>query len=144
MDRTFSFIIPALNEENLIAGCIKSIKRQKKVVDEIIVVDNGCVDSTVAIARELDCKVVKEGERGIANAKNRGAQIANGDVLCFIDADGVVSPNWLKEARDVLQDPKTDAVVGINFFLTRISRKRFGITLILFLLIQDLSYQAYY
>lgn len=111
-----SFIIPVLNEEGFIRACVESIRNQPEIPDEIIVVDNGCVDSTVAIARELDCKVVKEEEKGIGNARNRGAQIANGDVLCFIDADGVVSPNWLKEAKGVLQDSKVNAVVGINIF----------------------------
>ncbi len=116
MNLTFSFIIPALNEENLIANCIKSIKRQKKVADEIIVVDNGSKDKTVEIARELGCKVVKEEKKGASNARNEGAKLAKGDILCFIDADGVVSPDWLKEVRGVLQDPKVNAVVGLFIF----------------------------
>ncbi len=91
MNLTFSFIIPALNEEDLIAECINSIKRQKKVVGEIIMVDNGSKDKTAEIAKKLGCKVVKEEKRGVSHARNKGAKLAKGDILCFIDADGVLS-----------------------------------------------------
>jgi glycosyltransferase involved in cell wall biosynthesis len=116
MNLIFSFIIPALNEEDLIAGCIKSIKRQKKVADEIIVVDNGSKDKTAEIARKLGCKVVKEEKRGISHARNKGAKLAKGDILCFIDADGVLSKNWSKEARKVLSNKKVQAVDGLIVF----------------------------
>jgi len=116
MNLTFSFIIPALNEEDLIADCIKSIKRQKKVVDEIIVVDNGSKDKTAEIAGKLGCKVVKEEKRGISYARNKGAKLAKGDILCFIDADGVLSKDWLKEARKVLSNKKVQAVDGLFIF----------------------------
>lgn len=94
----YSFIIPALNEENFISECIKSIKRQHPKKFEIIVVDNGSKDKTPDIARNLGCRVVKEKRRGISRARNKGALVARGEYLCFIDADGVLSKNWLSIA----------------------------------------------
>ena len=112
----FSFVIPALNEEKYISKCINSIKKQINKNDEIIIVDNGCQDKTTEIAKKLGCVIVKEKNKGISHARNKGAKQAKGDILCFIDADGVINKNWLKEAREKLSDTKLMAVSGINIF----------------------------
>jgi len=111
----YSFIIPALNEEDIIGETIKSIKRQKGSF-EIIVVDNGSKDKTTKIAKDLGCRVVKEKKRGISPARNRGAKEAKGEYLCFVDADGELTENWLKEANRILNKKKVDAIVGLNIF----------------------------
>lgn len=112
-----SFIIPALNEEELIAKCIKSIKRQSEPPYEIVVVDNGCIDKTTKIATQLGCRVVEEERRGISHARNKGAEVAEGNILCFIDADGIVSQDWLKRAQTALSDGEVKAVSGLNIFM---------------------------
>ena len=111
----YSFIIPALNEEGFIGKTIKSIKRQEGSF-EIIVVDNGSKDNTVKIAKDLGCRVIKEKEKGISPARNRGAKEARGEYLCFIDADGELTENWLKNADRILKRKKIDAVAGLNIF----------------------------
>lgn len=121
----FSFIIPALNEEKLISPCIKSIKKQTKPTDEIIVVDNGSEDKTAAIANRLGCRVVKEKKKGLSNARNQGAKLAKGEVLCFVDADGIVSKNWLKAASQSFLTNKTvEAVSGLNIFQHQLLSKK--------------------
>lgn len=120
-----SFVIPTLNEEKRIAGCVTAILPQLKKGDEVIVVDNGSSDKTNGIARGLGCKVVKEGKKGLSNARNAGAKAAKGDILCFIDADGQVSENWLEEALRALKDPKVNAVSGLNIFESEDPVKRF-------------------
>ncbi len=121
----FSFIIPALNEEGLIADCINSIKPQIGRQDEIIVVDNGSKDRTAEIAKKLGCKVVKEEKRGISHARNKGARVAKGDILCFVDADGILSRNWLKEAQRAFSDQKLQAADGLIIFSHQKILKRF-------------------
>lgn len=111
----YSFIIPALNEEDIIGETIKSIKRQKGSF-EIIVVDNGSKDKTTKIAKDLGCRVVKEKKRGISPARNRGAKEAKGEYLCFIDADGEPMKNWLRDVDKILKKNKVDAIVGLNIF----------------------------
>lgn len=111
-----SFVIPTLNEEGRIEGCVRAIKPQLRVGDEIIVVDNGSRDKTNQIAEELGCRVVKESKKGLSNARNAGAKAAKGEILCFIDADGIVSSGWLAEALKALQNPKISAVSGLNIF----------------------------
>jgi len=109
----YSFIIPALNEEKIIGRTIKSIKRQKGFF-EIIVVDNGSTDKTGKVAKDLGCRVVKERQKGISPARNKGAKIAKGEYVCFIDADGKLSENWLESIDNILKKKKVDVIVGAN------------------------------
>lgn len=112
----FSFIIPVLNEEVYIKTTIESIKKQTEAAYEIIVVDNGSTDKTAEIARSLGCKVVKETKRGISHARNKGAKVARGDILCFVDADGVLSEDWVRHAKSVLLNKGVTAVDGLIIF----------------------------
>ncbi len=113
----FSFIIPALNEEACLPACIRSIQAQQASDIEIIVVDNGCTDRTDEIANELGCLVAREDRRGLSHARNRGAEVAQGEVVCFIDADGVLAPSWLGSARRCFADPGVGAASGLSIYL---------------------------
>ncbi len=112
----FSFIIPALNEEAYIAGCVDSIVKQEGNDFEVIVVDNGSTDDTTKIAKSHGAKVIHELEKGISFARNAGVKAAVGDILCFIDADGLLSKDWLKHARKALNNPTVDAVIGLAIY----------------------------
>ena len=93
---TISIVIPARNEAGFIESALQSVLAQQYPRDalEAIVVDNGSVDGTAAIARGFaarhpDPKVtlVDEPEAGVGRAKNRGAEVAEGMILIFLDAD---------------------------------------------------------
>ncbi|MBI5233079.1 MAG: glycosyltransferase [Deltaproteobacteria bacterium] len=90
----FSVIIPARNEAENIAATIKSIKSNdiQKNPYEIIVVDDASTDETAQLALTLGAKVIRGDKKAdtIAALRNRGACVAAGDVLIFIDADMVV------------------------------------------------------
>jgi glycosyltransferase involved in cell wall biosynthesis len=68
---------------------------------ELVVVDNGSTDGTVAVVREWEARlpvltVVPAHERaGLAYARNVGARVAQGSLLAFCDADDVAHPGWL-------------------------------------------------
>jgi len=112
-----SVIIPARNEQSHIVFCIESIKNQSKTPFEIIVVDNGSSDATVKISEDLGCRVVHEERKGISYARNKGAQEAGGNVLYFVDADGVLSKNWIGQASEILgKRSDVGVVVGLNVF----------------------------
>lgn len=113
----FSFIIPALNEEACIAACIQSIQAQGEARYEIIVVDNGSTDRTVEIANQMGCVVVTEQKPGLSHARNRGAEIAQGDIICFIDADCMLSKNWLQAAQRCFSKPGIGAVSGLSIYV---------------------------
>lgn len=118
-DIRFSFILPALNEEACIGACIGSIQAQTERPHEIIVSDNGCTDHTVAIARQLGCAVVCEERPGPSHARNRGAAAASGDVLCFIDVDGTLTPGWLRAAQRAFAAPDVGVASGPSIYVHR-------------------------
>jgi len=88
-----SIVIPAFNEERLLAGTLESVRSgmdelaRRGFESELIVCDNNSTDRTAEIARTAGAKVVFEPINQIARARNRGAAAASGDWLIFVDAD---------------------------------------------------------
>ena len=113
---SFSFVIPALNEEAFIEACIYSIQTQYEAPLEIIVVDNGSNDRTMEIAINMGCIIAKEEMRGLSHARNRGAEVARGEIVCFIDADCVLSRNWTFAARQCFSKNNVGAVSGLSVY----------------------------
>jgi len=99
--RTASVIIPARNEGRTIAGLIRSVLEQAPPgwAVEVLLVDDGSTDDTVAVGRGAGARVLELGQRpgggNPAVARNRGALAARGDPLVFLDADCVPAKDWL-------------------------------------------------
>ena len=96
-----SFVIPCWNEEALLGRTLERLfaaARQLDVPFEVIVADDGSADRTVEIARGLGAVVVSCGRRQIAATRNAGAKAAHGDMLVFVDADTLVTPEVLQAA----------------------------------------------
>ena len=85
-----TFIIPAYNEERLIAPTLNAIHAAARAIKEpyeVIVADDGSTDATAAVAARHGARVVTVHHRQIAATRNSGARQAKGDVLIFVDAD---------------------------------------------------------
>jgi biofilm PGA synthesis N-glycosyltransferase PgaC len=83
-----SIIIPAYNEHVGIADTIKSVKANKYRKKEIIVVNDGSTDNTLAIIKKIrGIKVIDKANGGKFDALNKGIEVATGDVIVTIDAD---------------------------------------------------------
>ncbi len=104
-----SIIIPALNEERFLAGCLDSIASQdyprEKI--EVIVIDNGSVDRTKEIALAHGARFFFNSEMNVSGLRNLGAENARHDILAFVDADCLVHSNWLKSASAYFSDSGT-------------------------------------
>lgn len=87
--RSISVVIPVLNEEARIG------RRLEELVGfgEVIVVDGGSIDRTVAIARSFPGVKVIEASRGRARQMNAGAEVASGDAILFLHADVSLPPD---------------------------------------------------
>ena len=93
-----SLVIPAYNEQVLLRRLLDSVmvarSRYLHGSDaiEVIVADNGSTDDTAGIATRFGCRVVSVVPRNIGAVRNGGAREARGELLCFVDADGLVHP----------------------------------------------------
>jgi glycosyltransferase involved in cell wall biosynthesis len=103
---TLSVIVIAKDESKQIRHCLESVKW----VDEIIVLDSGSTDDTVAICREYTDKVFVTDWPGFGVQKNRAMEKASCDWILSIDADEVVSEELRREIEEVIgQSSKTAA-----------------------------------
>jgi glycosyltransferase involved in cell wall biosynthesis len=104
-----SIIVPAFNEERLIAETLRSLKTAAEVFGErnweaeLIVCDNNSKDKTAHLARQAGATVVFEPINQIARARNRGAQEAKGDWLLFVDADSKPTKELLGEVIEQIE-----------------------------------------
>ena len=102
----YAVIIPAYNEEALLAGTIAATRAamaEMSSTGELIVVDNNSTDATAEIAEECGAdRVVFEPHNQIARARNAGAAATDVELLVFIDADTQVPAAVLRQALDDL------------------------------------------
>jgi glycosyltransferase involved in cell wall biosynthesis len=91
-----SAIITAYNSEAFIAEAINSILQQTRLVDEIVVVDDGSTDSTGRVVAEFTdqgIKFIQQHHQGAGAARNKGVKETSGEFIAFLDADDI----WLKD-----------------------------------------------
>lgn len=103
---TLSIIIPVLNEAETIGSLLAELqaRSEPELKIEIIVVDGGSADETVALAASQNVQVeVQTGGR--AQQMNRGAGMAHGEILVFLHADTRLPPNYAAEILQVLNPP---------------------------------------
>lgn len=117
-----SIIIPTLNEEKYLPRLLKSIKQQSFSNYEIIVSDGYSEDKTEDIAKQYGCNFISDKKRSPAHQRNRGAQVAKGDTLLFLDADVVLPANFLQKAY---QEFRKRNLKVAGFYLRFNSKKKF-------------------
>lgn len=91
-----SIIIPTYNEEEFLPDLLTSIQRQYFDDLEVIIADANSVDKTREIAESFGCKIVPGGLPSVG--RNNGAKEAKGELLLFLDADSVLSNNYISSA----------------------------------------------
>ena len=102
-----SILIPAYNAERWIMETLKSVVGQTWPHKEIIVVDDGSKDATVAVARQFEsstAKIVQQENGGPAAARNHAYRLSQGDYIQFIDADDLLSPDKIAEQIKILRE----------------------------------------
>jgi GT2 family glycosyltransferase len=110
-----SVIIPVYNSADALRRCLEAVATSTYTHYECIVVDDGSTDDSRDVAASFSTRLVAlSGEpRGPAYARNRGAEVARGDVVFFVDADVVMACDTLmKLAETFAADPTIGAVFG--------------------------------
>lgn len=118
-----SVVIPAYNEENYIARCLRSLLEQSFPSGqvEIILVDNNSTDNTVKIAQTFPrVRIIHETTPGAGIARARGWREARGEIIASTDADSQVPRHWLKKIVHTFDtQPQLVAVSGGYLFYDR-------------------------
>ena len=112
---TISVIIPAYNEEGTISSCLEQFRDASDQV-EVILVDGGSSDRTVAIAEQAPgVRVLHSRECGRAVQMNKGAAAAEGDLFIFLHADTLLPAGWINLISSSIHD---HGMVGGRFRLS--------------------------
>jgi rSAM/selenodomain-associated transferase 2 len=114
-----SVIVPARNEEQLLGRCLQSVLDQDAAT-EIIVVDGGSSDRTVAIAQGYPVQVITGSPPGLPRQLNAGAAAAVGDLFLFLHADTELVPGCMEKLQRM-----PDTVVGGAFTMQVTGNRRF-------------------
>jgi len=119
MDVLISFVIPAHNEEKTLGRCIQliisQIKSSKKC--EIIVVNDGSTDNTAGVIKKYSRYIKSlnfEKGHSAAFSRNRGAEMARGKYLVFLDADQIIEENFVSRLFSLLSERDFDV---LSFFV---------------------------
>jgi glycosyltransferase involved in cell wall biosynthesis len=117
-----AFVIPAHNEEKLLARTLESIHQSALALGEryeIIVVDDASTDRTVEISRERQARVVSINRRQIAAARNAGARAALQNervrLLVFVDADTSLNEETLRAAVQAIAQGAVGGGAAVKF-----------------------------
>jgi glycosyltransferase involved in cell wall biosynthesis len=107
MNCTVSILIPAYNAERFLGAALQSALDQTWPDTEIILVDDGSKDQTLAVAKGYEStkiKIMRQENRGAAAARNMALREAQGDFLQYLDADDFLSPDKIREQLTLLQE----------------------------------------
>lgn len=108
-----SVIVPVYNVEQYIARCIDSLLQQRYQKYELILIDDGSTDCSGVICDQYQKKdqrirVFHKENGGLSDARNKGLEIANGELITFVDSDDWVSPFFLEELVTAIMETGSD------------------------------------
>ena len=111
-----SVIVPAYNVEKYIKTCLDSLINQTYSNFEIIVINDGSTDQTEKILNEYESnpkiRIFSQKNGGLSAARNQGLNLANGELVCFIDSDDSVKSDYLEKlAAPFFEDSNIDITV---------------------------------
>jgi len=108
-----SVVIPALNEEEPIAGVVGECFATN-IPSEIIVIDNGSTDRTAELAREAGARVASEPRHGYGRACLAGIRALKPEceIVVFLDGDGSDRPEFMNQLVDPIAAGTYDFVIG--------------------------------
>jgi len=117
MNQLVSIIIPSYNNADTIIETLQSVEKQTHLNTEVIIVDDGSSDDLKTIISEyqnvtpLTISYHYQDNAGPSVARNKGAQLAKGTFLLFLDADDLIHESYIEKAVKVLNENQTINIV---------------------------------
>ncbi|MDE2229737.1 MAG: glycosyltransferase [Alphaproteobacteria bacterium] len=111
-----SVVVCTYNAERTMNACLESLEKQRYPDYEVIVVNDGSTDRTLAISEAFPfCRIVSQPNKGLSVARNVGAEAATGEIVAYTDSDCVVDPDWLTYLVARMEAASLHACGGPNF-----------------------------
>jgi len=129
-----SILIPSYNAEEWIVDTVESALAQTWSRKEIVIVDDGSNDSTLALARRYESKhvcIVSQRNQGGAAARNTAFAHCQGDYIQWLDADDLLAPDKVTKKMAIAEQCADDRILGSSawaYFMYRPSAARFAPT----------------
>lgn len=111
----FSIIVPIYNAEKTLVRCLDSIMAQTYQRYEVLMIDDGATDRSAEIALDYATKdnrfiLLRQANAGLAAVRNRGIQVAKGEVIHFVDSDDFIESEYLQSVYEAFQRERVDIV----------------------------------
>lgn len=115
-----TIVVPMYNVEKYIEKCINSLINQTYQNIEIIIINDGTKDNSLAIAErkakeDRRIKIISQPNQGLSAARNTGIDNASGDYICFVDSDDFIHTDYVKLLLECILENDVDISV-CNFF----------------------------
>ena len=123
-----SIIMPVFNSEKHLKDAINSVLIQDYERWELLIIDDGSTDASLAIAKTYQderIKILSQPNSGVSAARNAGLKIMRGDFFCFLDADDVLTPQSLSARLQCFRSPDiTFADGGVDIYNSDLTVKQ--------------------
>jgi hypothetical protein len=123
MTPTLSIVVPAYNIAPYVAQCVQSILDQLKEQHELIVIDDGSKDGTLAVIKQLQAawpgtnfRVISQANEGLAGVRNNGVRAATGEYIVWVDGDDVLLGGILGLLDQAISEHHPD-VIACDFHM---------------------------
>ena len=110
-----SIVIPTFNSAKTLLDCLGGIRKlsnEYSVNAEVIIIDAGSTDETIAISQEYTQKIIVSKGVSRGKARNIGAENASADTLVFLDSDCIITPEWVKHLLSLQVDTCSTIIAG--------------------------------
>lgn len=119
-----SVVIPLYNKEKSVRSTLESVLAQTYTDYEIIVVDDGSTDNSVAVCEDIinsltpsfdnSLRIFSKPNGGVSSARNFGVEKSRGEYVAFLDGDDLWEPTFLEEAVKLIIDYPGAAIYGLG------------------------------
>ncbi len=110
-----SIVVPSYNHERFLADAVGSVRAQTLPADELVVVDDGSTDGSVALLDRLrfeGMRIEARDNRGAHDALNRAIEASRGEWIAILNSDDVMEPGRIEEAWGIASATGAAMVVG--------------------------------